>query len=42
MGRKGRAAELNGSYFDDGVKHLRAAELEIGAPTLFYFEDLAA
>lgn len=42
MGRKGRAAELNGSYFDDGVKHLRAAELEIGAPTLFDFEDLAA
>ena len=35
MGRKGRAVELNHSYFLDGVKYCRAAESEVNAPTLF-------
>lgn len=42
LGRRGRAAELNPSYFDDGVRHLRAQDLELNAPTLFDFEDLVA
>jgi hypothetical protein len=41
-GRRGRSAELNGSYFDDSVRHLKAAELQINAPTLFDLEDIAA
>ncbi len=35
LGRRGRAVELSGSYFLDGVKYLQAAERQIGAPTLF-------
>jgi DNA modification methylase len=35
LGRKGRAAELNTSYFLDGVKHLQAAERELAIPSLF-------
>jgi DNA modification methylase len=42
LGRRGRATELNPAYFDDGVRHLRAADLEISAPTLFDFEELPA
>lgn len=42
LGRRGRAAELNPAYFDDGLRHLIAAELEINAPSLFDFEELAA
>jgi DNA modification methylase len=38
-GRRGRAHELNGKYFDDGVRYLRAAEESATAPTLF---DLVA
>jgi hypothetical protein len=42
LGRRGRASELNPSYFRDGVRHLRAQDLELNAPTLFDFEDLEA
>jgi hypothetical protein len=35
LGRKGRAAELNPTYFIDGVKHLQIAEREIAIPSLF-------
>lgn len=38
MGRRGRAAELNPDYFSDGVKYLRAAEMELSVPDLFGFE----
>ena len=34
-GRRGRAAELNPGYFDDGVWHLRGADQQSQAPTLF-------
>lgn len=33
--RRGRAVELSGGYFLDGIKYLQAAEREIGAPSLF-------
>ena len=39
MGRKGRASELNTSYFMDGVKYLVAAEKEMSMPSLFDFQD---
>lgn len=39
LGRKGRAAELNTGYFHDGVRYLKTAELEVGMPSLFDFED---
>jgi DNA modification methylase len=42
LGRRGRASELNPSYFRDGVRHMRAQDLELNAPTLFDFEDLEA
>ena len=35
MGRRGYGCELNTDYFRDGVGYLKAAENEIGAPTLF-------
>lgn len=35
LGRKGRASELNPSYFFDGVKHMQAAEREMNMPSLF-------
>lgn len=35
LGRKGRAAELNPTYFLDGVKHLQIAERELAIPSLF-------
>ncbi|MCC4288472.1 DNA methyltransferase [Vreelandella aquamarina] len=35
LGRKGRASELNPSYFMDGVRYLEAAEREISMPSLF-------
>lgn len=39
MGRKGRASELNTSYFMDGVQYLAAAEKEMSMPSLFDFVD---
>lgn len=42
LGRKGRAAELNHDYFLDGVRYLKAAELEVSMPSLFQAEELAA
>jgi hypothetical protein len=43
LGRRGRAAELNGGYFLDGVKYLEAEERKQAMPTLFDFtEDAAA
>ena len=41
-GRKGRAVELNTSYFMDGLKYLEAAEKEVDMPSLFNFEELEA
>lgn len=35
LGRKGRAVELNPSYFTDGVKYLKTAEIERAIPDLF-------
>ena len=35
MGRRGYGCELNHDYFRDGVGYLKAAEDEMGAPTLF-------
>lgn len=35
LGRKGRASELNPSYFMDGVRYLEAAEREASMPSLF-------
>lgn len=40
MGRKGLGCELNVDYFRDGVGYLKAAEAEVGVPTLFDLEDL--
>lgn len=39
LGRRGRAAELNPTYFLDGVKHLQATERQVGMPTLFDLLD---
>jgi DNA modification methylase len=33
--RRGRAVELSAAYFTDGVKYLRAAEVEMSMPSLF-------
>lgn len=41
-GRRGQASELNTGYFLDGVKYLRAAELQYGMPTLFDIDEAAA
>lgn len=35
LGRRGRAVELNGGYFLDGIKYLEAMEREIAIPSLF-------
>lgn len=35
LGRIGKATELNANYFKDGLSYLRAAEMEVNAPTLF-------
>ena len=37
LGRKGRGVELNGGYFLDGVKCLRAEEQNVCAPSLLDF-----
>lgn len=39
LGRQGRASELNGSYFLDGVEYLQAAELDRAMPSLFDLLD---
>ena len=33
--RRGRAVELNGEYYRDGLRHLREMAREVSAPTLF-------
>jgi DNA modification methylase len=38
LGRRGRASELNTSYFFDGVQYLKAIEREVSMPSLFDFE----
>ena len=38
LGRRGRAAELNPRYFDDGLRYLHAIEREVSMPSLFDFE----
>jgi hypothetical protein len=35
LGRRGRAVELNGGYFLDGIKYLEVMEREIAIPSLF-------
>lgn len=35
LGRRGRAVELNESYFRDGVRHLEAKERALATPSLF-------
>lgn len=35
LGRKGMGTELNPDYFDFSLRYLRAAEAEVGVPTLF-------
>ncbi len=35
LGRSGIACELSADYFHDGLRYLRAAEIEASAPTLF-------
>lgn len=35
LGRRGQACELNAEYFRDGLRYLHAAEMEVGAPSLF-------
>lgn len=35
LGRRSIGVELNGSYFDDGVEHVRSVDREIATPTLF-------
>lgn len=37
--RKGLATELNASYFKDGLSYLRAADVEVNAPSLFDLLD---
>lgn len=40
MKRKGRAAELNTSYFLDGAKYMEAAQVKASMPSLFDFEGI--
>jgi DNA modification methylase len=40
LGRKGIATELNPDYFNDGVRHCKATEAKITAPTLFDMLEL--
>ncbi len=39
MGRYGIGCELNTGYFRDGVGYLKAAEMNVGMPTLFDFME---
>ncbi len=40
LGRHGRAVELNGGYFMDGARYMKAAEYKKDMPSLFDFEKL--
>ena len=40
LGRRGRAVELNSSYFRDGLRNMQLAEQEMSVKDLFAFEDL--
>ncbi len=42
LGRKGYGVELNNGYYFDGLKYLRAAEVNSTMPSLFDFEEMAA
>ena len=42
LGRRGRAVELNPAYYKDGLRYLKAMELEVTSPTLFSMEELEA
>jgi hypothetical protein len=42
LGRRGRAVELNPAYYKDGLRYLKAMELEVSSPTLFAMEELEA
>lgn len=35
LDRKGKGCELNPNYFQDALSYLRAADMQVGAPTLF-------
>ena len=39
-GRRGRGVELHGEYYRDSLVHLREAEREVTAPSLFDFEGI--
>jgi hypothetical protein len=39
LGRKGRASELNTSYFFDGIQYLKTIEKEMSMPDMFAFEQ---
>jgi hypothetical protein len=39
LGRNGVATELNTEYWRDGLSYLRAAEMDVEAPTLFDLEE---
>lgn len=41
LGRKGRAVELNPSYWRDGLRNMRAAEQELSVVDMFGFEEVA-
>lgn len=40
LGRFGIGCELKPEYYRDGLRHLRAAEMEVTAPTLFAIEEI--
>jgi DNA modification methylase len=40
-GRRGRAVELNPSYFLDGIKYLQSMEADVSMPSLFDFLEAA-
>lgn len=42
LGRRGRAVELNPSYWRDGLRNMHLAEREMSMADLFGFEELAA
>lgn len=40
-GRRGRASELSGTYFADGVRYLRMAEAKLAVPSMFDLMGIA-
>ena len=42
LGRRGLGCELSAPYFKDGLRYLKATEIEVASPTLFDMEDLVS